>query len=78
MPFAEIEWGKLGELLWAAPIASLAVSIVFALVIVGAARASEARREGALGLAAAFTAMTAVAFLGFAGCVVFGIYVITA
>jgi uncharacterized membrane protein len=75
---AQIEWGKIGQLLWAAPVAGIAVAITFSLVIVGVARAGDARRDGAGGLAAAYSVLTVVATVAFAAVVVFGVWVIIA
>jgi len=75
---AQIEWGKIGQLLWAAPVAGIAVAITFSLVIVGVARAGDARRDGAGGLAAAYSVLTVVATAAFAAVVVFGVWVIIA
>ncbi|HWI72520.1 MAG TPA: hypothetical protein VNT55_11225 [Baekduia sp.] len=76
---ATIEWNKIGELLWVAPLAGLAVAITYSLMIVGWARASEARRgEGTRGggAALAYTALGAVATVAFLAVVVFGVLVI--
>ncbi len=73
---ATIDWSKIGELLYVAPLAGLAVAISYALMIVGWARASEARRDGAGGTAAAYSALGAVATIAFLGVVVFGVTII--
>jgi hypothetical protein len=76
MTTAAIDWGQLGELVWASAVAGIAVSIVFSALIVGATRASDCRRAGRDGAASAYTALAALAALAFAGGVVFGISVI--
>ena len=76
MPLAAIDWDKLLELVWAAAAAGIAIAIVFATLIVGATRASDERRAGRGGAAAAYTALAALAALGFTAGVVFGILVI--
>jgi hypothetical protein len=73
---AVIEWDKIGELLYVAPLAGLAVSITYALMIVGWSRAGEARRAGSGGTAVAYSALGALATLGFLGVVVFGVTII--
>jgi hypothetical protein len=73
---ATIEWGKIGELLWAAPLAGLAVAITYSLMLVGYARADEARRAGSGGAAMAYSALGLLAGLAFLGVVVFGVVVI--
>jgi hypothetical protein len=74
---AKIEWDTVGELLWAAPLSALAVSLSFALLILGSARATDARREGAVGVAVLYGALALVAGAAFFASVVFGISVIT-
>ena len=74
---AKIEWGKIGELLWVAPVAALIVSLTFSLLVLGSARAGDARREGASGTAALYGVLAAVAGLAFLAAVVFGVSVIT-
>jgi hypothetical protein len=73
---AVIEWDKIGELLYVAPLAGLAVAITYALMIVGWARASEARRDGAGGVALAYSALGTVATLAFLAVVVYGVTII--
>jgi TRAP-type mannitol/chloroaromatic compound transport system permease small subunit len=73
---ATIEWNKIGELLYVAPLAGLAVAITYALMIVGWARAGEARRDGAGGTALAYSALGTLATIGFLAVVVFGVTVI--
>jgi hypothetical protein len=76
MPLASIDWDKLFELVWAAALAGVVVSGVFATLILGLTRASDMRREGHTTAAAAYTALAALAALAFAGSVVFGVSVI--
>ena len=76
MTSAAIDWGKLFELVWAAALASVAVSVSFATVIVGATRASDSRRDHRRARATAYVVLAVVAALLFAGSVVFGIEVI--
>jgi uncharacterized membrane protein len=76
MPLAAIDWDKLLELMWAAALAGILVAIVFATLIHGVTRASDARREGHAAAAAAYTVLAALAALGFTAGVVFGILVI--
>jgi MFS superfamily sulfate permease-like transporter len=65
------------ELVWAAPLAAVAVTIAWGLVVWGSTRAADARRDGRTGLA---TLHLAVAVLGaalFTAAVVFGLVVMT-
>jgi hypothetical protein len=73
---ATIEWGKIGELLWVAPLAGIAVAVTFSVLIAGAARAQDARRSGSGPAAAAHTAVALVAGLAFLAVVVYGVDVI--
>lgn len=73
---ATIEWDKIGELLYVAPLAGLAVSLSYALMIVGWARAGDARRSGSGGTALAYSALGTLATLVFLGVVVFGVTII--
>jgi hypothetical protein len=78
MPLASIDWDKLFELVWAAALAGVVVSGVFATLILGVTRASDLRREGHTVAAAGYTALAVLALLAFAGSVVFGVSVIVA
>jgi hypothetical protein len=74
---ARIEWNKIGELLWVAPLAGLAVSMAFALLILGISRAGDARRDRAGAAAVAYSALAIVSALAFFAVVVYGIEIIT-
>jgi hypothetical protein len=74
---AAIDTKALLELMWAAPLAVLAVTVSYGLVVNGAARAAEARRDGRTARAGAYAA---VAFAGgalFLAAVVFGLIIMT-
>jgi hypothetical protein len=74
---AVIEWDKIGQLLWVAPLAGLAVAITYSLMIVGFARAGEARREGGGGVTAmAYSLLAVLSTAAFFAVVVFGVVVI--
>jgi threonine/homoserine/homoserine lactone efflux protein len=75
---AAIDVGKLFELVWAAALAGVAVAVCFSLVIIGAARAGECRRNRRSGSATAYAALSVVSGILFLGIAVFGIIVITA
>jgi hypothetical protein len=74
---AAIEWGKIGQLLWVAPVAGFAVAISFSLLILGISRAGDARRDRSGGGATAFTGLAIVAGLAFAAVVVYALDIIT-
>ena len=65
------------ELVWAAPLAALTVTIAWGLVIWGSTRSADARRDGRGALAAAHLGLAALGFALFAGAVVFGLVVMT-
>jgi hypothetical protein len=72
-----IDASALLELVWAAPLAVLAVTVAWGLVIRGTALAGEARRDGRT-LAAALNALVAVVGAAlFMTAVVFGLIVMT-
>ena len=75
---AVIEWDKIGELLWVAPLAGLAVAITYSLMIVGFARAGEARRDGGHGGVAgmAYSVLAVLSTVAFLAVVVYGVTII--
>ncbi|HEV7752088.1 MAG TPA: hypothetical protein VGO71_11125 [Baekduia sp.] len=73
---AVIEWDKIGQLLWAAPLAALTVSVTFSLIIMGTSRADEARRAGAATPALLYSLVALLAGLAFVAVVVYGVAVI--
>jgi hypothetical protein len=73
---AAIDWGQIFELVWAAAVAGIAVAVTFAVLIVGATRASDHRRADRGGVAAAYIVLAGIAAVVFAGGVVFGISII--
>ena len=74
---AAIDFGQLFELVWAAALASIATAICFSLVIIGAARAEDCRRNRRGGSATAYIALSVLAGIAFLGIAVFAISVIT-
>lgn len=74
---ATIDVGALLELMWAAPLAVLAVTVAWGMVVVGTTRALEARRDER-SAAVALNALVAVAGSAlFMAAVVFGLLVLT-
>jgi hypothetical protein len=73
---ATIEWDKIGQLLWAAPLAGLAVAITYSFMIVGYARADEGRRNGNGAAAMAYTLLALVSTAAFLAVVAYGVIVI--
>jgi hypothetical protein len=68
-----VETGLLWQLIWVALLAGVGISVLFSLVIFGAARAGDARRARHGGTAAAYAALAMLAFALFAGGVVLGV-----
>jgi threonine/homoserine/homoserine lactone efflux protein len=75
---AAIDVGQLLELAWASALAGIAVAVCFSLVIVGAARAQDCRRNRRAGSATAYAGLSVLAGVLFIGIAVFAISVITA
>jgi hypothetical protein len=74
---AAIEWDKIGQLLWAAPVAGLAVAITYSLMIVGYARADEGRRNGGHSVTTmAYTLLALLSTLAFFAVVAYGVIII--
>lgn len=65
------------ELVWAAPLAALTVTISWALVIWGSTRAADARRDGRAGVAALNVGVAVIGGALFTSAVVFGLIVMT-
>ena len=76
--WAAIEWSKIGELIWVAPLAGLGVAITYSLMIVGFARSGEARRDGAGGgvTGIAYSVLAILSTAAFIGLLVYGIVII--
>ena len=76
--FAAIDWDAIGELLWVAPLAGLTVAITYSLMIVGYARADEARRDGGSGGVAgvAYGVLALASTTAFVAVVVYGVVII--
>jgi len=63
----------LWQVIWVSFVAGLGISVLFSLVILGSARATDSRRDGHGAAAAVWAALAAVAFVLFAGGVVLGV-----
>jgi uncharacterized membrane protein YhaH (DUF805 family) len=68
-----VDTGLLWQVIWVSAVAGVGISALFSLVILGTARAGEARRTSERGAAAAYATLAVVAFLLFAGGVVLGV-----
>jgi hypothetical protein len=74
---ATVDSSALLELIWAAPLAALTVTIAWGLVIHGGARALEAHRDGRSGLAVAHAAIAVAGAALFTAAVVLGVIIMT-
>lgn len=72
------ETGALLELVWAAPLAALSVTIAWGIVIWGSTRAADARRDGRSALATLHLGVAVVGAILFFAAVAFGLIVMTA
>jgi hypothetical protein len=73
---AAVDAGKLAELVWVALLAGIAISVLFATLVVGATRATDLRRDGRHAAATAAMAVSAVAAIACLAGMAFGITVI--
>ena len=73
MPFAEVEVGKLAEVMWVSLLAGVGISTVFSLVVYSGARAGEARRAGQSGAATAFAVLAILGLIAFLAGVIVGV-----
>ena len=77
MTVLAVDTHLLWQVVWVSLLAGLGISAVFSFVIVGAARAGEARRHGRGGLALIYGVLAALAFAVFLVGVVLGVQAIT-
>jgi hypothetical protein len=75
---AAIDTEALLDLLWAAPLAVLVVTVSWALLINGVTRAVEARRDGRVAVAGAYGVLAIVGGALFATAVVLGLLIMVA
>jgi hypothetical protein len=68
-----VDTGLLWQVIWVSAVAGVGISALFSLVIVGGARAGDARRAGLRRVAAGYAALSVVAFLLFAAGVLLGV-----
>lgn len=72
-----VDWNALLEVLWASLLGGVGVTALFALAILGGARAAYLRREGHVLAASAYGALMVIAAAAVVGAVVFGVVVMT-
>ena len=68
-----VDSGLLFQVVWVSLLAGVGISAFFSLVILGSAKAGDARRAGQGGAAAAYLALAVVAFVVFAVGVALGV-----
>jgi hypothetical protein len=73
---AAVDTAKLFELVWAALLAGVAVAVLFSVLIVGATRATDMRREGRQGAATLYLGLSFAAGLACLAAIAFGLAVI--
>jgi len=73
MPVFAVDTHLLWQVIWVSFVAGVGISTLFSLVIVGGARAADARRAGDGAAAAAWGTFAVIAFLLFAGGAVLGV-----
>jgi hypothetical protein len=80
MPLADsvVDWSGILNVIWAASLGGVGVTVAFSLTLLGATRAVELRRDGRLAAAGAYAALTALCGVAVLLSVVFGVVVMTA
>ena len=73
MPVFAVDSHLLWQVIWVSFAAGVGISTLYSLVILGGARAADARRAGNGTAAAAWAALAVIAFLLFAGGVALGV-----
>jgi len=74
---ALIDWNALGKVVLYSLLGGIGVPAIYAFVVLGAARSSEARREQATGSAYAYGLLSVVGGLACAGAIAYGIWLMT-
>ena len=75
---AAIDTGALLELIWVAPVATVAVALCFSLIIVGVTKAADCRRANRPRLASAYAVLSVVTTALFLGGVALAVSIIAA
>ena len=78
-PLAQVlDVGDLVNVIWTSIVAGLGVCLVFSLAIIGFARATDMRREGAVVAMAVYMALGLISLAAVLALVVYGVIVMTA
>ena len=72
-----VDWGELFNVVWTALVGGIGVTAVFAVALFGAVRATDARRNGTIGLAVGYWVLMTLAMALVLGSIVFGVVVMT-
>jgi len=72
-----VDWSQLVDVVWTALLGGIAVPAAFAVALFGAVRASDARRNGAVVLAAGYWVLMMLAMALVLASIVFGVVVMT-
>jgi hypothetical protein len=73
---AAVDGGALLDVVWVSLLAGVGVVMIHSVTILGVARASDARRDGRRGRAAAYGALALAAFLLFAAVIIVGVAIL--
>ena len=73
MTLFAVDGHLLVQVVWVSLVAGVGISVLFSFVIVGAARAGDARRAGRAGAATVYAVLAVLAFAAFAVGVVLGV-----
>ena len=72
-----VDWSVLLDVIWTSLLGGIGVTAAFAVALHGAVRATDARRNGALGLAVGYWTVMALAMALVLASIVFGVVVMT-
>ena len=72
-----VDWGELLNVVWTSLLGGIGVTAVFAVALYGAVRATDARRNGTIALAAGYWVLMALAIAVVLASIVFGVTVMT-
>jgi hypothetical protein len=73
MPLFAVDSGLLFQVVWVSLAAGVGISVLFSLVILGSAKAGDARRAGHGAATVAYFTLAVLSFAAFAGGVVLGV-----
>lgn len=76
MSAAVINFGALAKMLYSAAAAGIGVALIFSIVVLGAVRSTDMRRDRRSAAAAAYAALATVGVVCVAGVVVYGLILV--